>query len=167
MALFGAHSKISAIPAGLNRRNLFPTSETPGDRPMGHSTDIDPQETREWLEALEALIEEEGEERAEYLLQKLFDKARRSCRQLRFNATTTYANTIPLEEQPPYPGDLALEERITALVRWNALAMVVRTNREHPELGGHIASYASAADLFEVGFNHFFRAGRSGDLVYF
>ncbi|MEW5708231.1 MAG: alpha-ketoglutarate dehydrogenase [Pseudomonadota bacterium] len=134
---------------------------------MGHPTDIDPQETREWLEALQALIEEEGEERAEYLLQKLFDKARRSCRRLRFNATTAYANTIPLEEQPPYPGDPALEERVTALVRWNALAMVVRANREHPELGGHIASYASAADLFEVGFNHFFRAGQLGDLVYF
>ncbi|TXF10532.1 alpha-ketoglutarate dehydrogenase [Pelomicrobium methylotrophicum] len=143
--------------------------------PMEPLIDIDPQETREWLDALEALIQEEGEPRAEYLLQKLFDTARRRCRRLRFNATTAYVNTIPLEEQPPYPGDLALEERITALVRWNALAMVVRANREHPELGGHIASYASAADLFEVGFNHFFRAAgdprqegvRGADLVYF
>jgi len=143
---------------------------------MGHPRDIDPEETREWLDALQSLIENEGEERAEYLLQQLFDTARRSCRKLRFNACTAYVNTIPLEEQPPYPGDLGLEERITALVRWNALAMVVRANRAHPELGGHISSYASAADLFEVGFNHFFRAGTAdegkgfpagGDLVYF
>ncbi|HSO08300.1 MAG TPA: alpha-ketoglutarate dehydrogenase [Pelomicrobium sp.] len=134
---------------------------------MGHPHDIDPAETREWIDALQALIEEEGEERAEYLLQQLFDSARRSCRRLRFNATTAYVNTIALAEQPPYPGDVGLEERITALVRWNALAMVVRANRAHPELGGHIASYASAADLFEVGFNHFFRAGDAGDLVYF
>ncbi|MFZ5556160.1 MAG: alpha-ketoglutarate dehydrogenase [Pseudomonadota bacterium] len=134
---------------------------------MGHPHDVDPDETREWIDALQALIAEEGEERAEYLLQQLFDSARRSCRRLRFNATTAYVNTIPLAEQPPYPGDLGMEERITALVRWNALAMVVRANRAHPELGGHIASYASAADLFEVGYNHFFRAGDAGDLVYF
>jgi pyruvate dehydrogenase E1 component len=134
---------------------------------MGHPHDADPDETREWIDALHTLIREEGEDRAEYLLQQLIDSARRSCRRLRFNATTAYVNTIALAEQPPYPGDLGLEERITALVRWNALAMVVRANRAHPELGGHIASYASAADLFEVGFNHFFRGGDAGDLVYF
>jgi len=134
---------------------------------MDYIPDPDPQETREWAESLQSLITNEGEARAEFILQELFDIARRSCRGLRFNATTAYTNTIPLSEQPPYPGDLALEERITALVRWNALAMVVRANREHPELGGHIATYASAADLFEVGLNHFFRAGQDGDLVYF
>jgi pyruvate dehydrogenase E1 component len=134
---------------------------------MNHSADTDPQETHEWLDALQSLIANEGEARAEFLLQQLFDTARRSCRGLKFNATTAYTNTIPLAEQPPYPGDLALEDRITALVRWNALAMVVRANREHPELGGHIATYASAADLFEVGLNHFFRAGQDGDLIYF
>ncbi len=132
-----------------------------------YNNDPDPQETREWVESLQSLIANEGEARAEFILQQLFDTARRSCRGLKFNATTAYHNTIPLSEQPPYPGDLALEERITALVRWNALAMVVRANREHPELGGHIATYASAADLFEVGLNHFFRAGQDGDLVYF
>src|SRR5688572_14437330 len=131
---------------------------------MGYNSDPDPQETREWLDALESLIATEGESRAEFLLEQLFDKARRSCRRLKFNANTAYVNTIAQSEQPPYPGDIALEERITALVRWNALAMVVRANREHPELGGHIATYASAADLFEVGFNHFFHAD---DLVYF
>ncbi len=134
---------------------------------MNYPVDPDPQETREWVESLQSLIANEGEARAEFLLQQLFDTARRNCRGLKFNATTAYTNTIPLAEQPPYPGDLALEERITALVRWNALAMVVRANREHPELGGHIATYASAADLFEVGLNHFFRAGQDGDLVYF
>ena len=134
---------------------------------MNYPSDPDPQETREWVESLQSLIANEGEARAEFLLQQLLDTARRSCRGLKFNATTAYTNTIPLAEQPPYPGDVALEERITALVRWNALAMVVRANREHPELGGHIATYASAADLFEVGLNHFFRAGQDGDLVYF
>ncbi len=134
---------------------------------MNYRSDPDPQETREWVESLQSLIANEGEARAEFLLQQLWDTARRSCRGLKFNATTAYTNTIPLAEQPPYPGDVALEERITALVRWNALAMVVRANREHPELGGHIATYASAADLFEVGLNHFFRAGQDGDLVYF
>ena len=134
---------------------------------MNYPTDADPQETREWIESLQSLIANEGEARAEFILQQLFDTARRSCRGLKFNATTAYCNTIPLSEQPPYPGDLALEERITALVRWNALAMVVRANREHPELGGHIATYASAADLYEVGLNHFFRAGQDGDLIYY
>ena len=134
---------------------------------MDYIPDPDPQETREWVESLQSLIAVEGEARAEFILQHLFDTARRSCRGLKFNATTAYCNTIPLSEQPPYPGDLALEERITALVRWNALVMVVRANREHPELGGHIATYASAADLYEVGLNHFFRAGQDGDLIYY
>ncbi len=134
---------------------------------MTYQGDPDPQETREWVESLQSLIANEGEARAEFILQQLFDTARRSCRGLKFNATTAYCNTIPLAEQPPYPGDLALEERITALVRWNALVMVVRANRDHPELGGHIATYASAADLYEVGLNHFFRAGQDGDLIYF
>ena len=134
---------------------------------MGYMSDPDPQETQEWLDALHALIEQEGEARAEFVLQQLVDSGRRAARRIRLNAATAYINTVPLAEQPPYPGDLGLEERVTALVRWNALAMVVRANREHPELGGHIATYASAADLFEVGFNHFFRAGEFPDIVYF
>src|SRR4029077_4460799 len=80
---------------------------------------------------------------------------------------TPYQNTISLAEQPQLPGNLEIEQRLSAIVRWNALAMVVRANRAFPELGGHIASYASSADLFEVGFNHFFRAGQQGDLIYF
>jgi pyruvate dehydrogenase E1 component len=129
--------------------------------------DRDPVETREWLDAFEALVREEGPERATFLLRKLLDAARARRVKLPPVFNTPYCNTISLAEQPQYPGNLEIEHRLMALVRWNALAMVVRANRAHPELGGHIASYASAADLFEVGYNHFFRAGESGDLVYF
>ncbi len=137
--------------------------------------DADPQETREWLDALDAVISESSPQRATFLLQKLVQHARRRRVQLPTVANTPYINTIGLAEQPPYQGNLEIESRLGALVRWNALAMVVRANRAAPELGGHIASYASAADLFEVGFNHFFRAGSggkegapsSGDLVFF
>ena len=127
--------------------------------------DADPQETREWLDALDAVISESSPERATFLLQKLVQHARRRRVQLPTVANTPYINTIGLAEQPPYQGNLEIEARLSALVRWNALAMVVRANRAAPELGGHISSYASAADLFEVGFNHFFRAGQAGDLV--
>src|SRR4029079_18173098 len=129
--------------------------------------DRDPAETREWLDAFESLVREEGAERATFILRKLLDEARARRVKLPPVFNTPYCNTISLAEQPQYPGNLEIEHRLMALVRWNALAMVVHANREHPELGGHIASYASAADLFEVGYNHFFRAGQSGDLVYF
>jgi pyruvate dehydrogenase E1 component len=131
--------------------------------------DADPEETREWLEALDAVITREGPQRATFLLQKLVLHARRRRVQLPTVAHTPYLNTISLAQQAPFPGNLEIEARLSALVRWNALAMVVRANRESAELGGHIASYASAADLFEVGFNHFFRGGdpARADLVYF
>ncbi len=129
--------------------------------------DADPLETREWLEAFDALLATEGRERATFLLRKLLEHARSRKVKLPPVFNTPYCNTIPLAEQPQFPGNLELEQRISAIVRWNALAMVVRANRAHPELGGHIASYASAADLFEVGFNHFFRAAPQSDLVYF
>src|SRR6266852_1874714 len=132
-----------------------------------HDPDVDPLETGEWIEALDALIQNEGPERATFLLRRLLQHARTRRVPLPQVLATPYVNTIPLAEQPPYQGNLEIEARISALVRWNALAMVVRANRESGELGGHIASYASAADLFEVGFNHFFRAGPAGDLVYF
>jgi pyruvate dehydrogenase E1 component len=132
-----------------------------------HDPDIDPLETREWIEALDALIAEEGAERATFLLRRLLQHARTKRVPLPRVLATPYINTIALAEQPPYQGNLEIESRLSALVRWNALAMVVRANRASGELGGHIASYASAADLFEVGFNHFFRAGADGDLVYF
>jgi pyruvate dehydrogenase E1 component len=132
-----------------------------------HDPDSDPFETREWIEALDALIATEGPERATFLLRRLLQHARTRRVPLPQVLATPYVNTIGLAEQPPYQGNLEIESRLSALVRWNALAMVVRANRESAELGGHIASYASAADLFEVGFNHFFRAGQDGDLVYF
>jgi pyruvate dehydrogenase E1 component len=132
-----------------------------------HDPDTDPLETREWIEALDAMIAVEGPERATYLLRRLLQHARTRRVPLPQVLATPYVNTIPLAEQPPYQGNLEIESRISALVRWNALAMVVRANRASGELGGHIASYASAADLFEVGFNHFFRAGTAGDVVYF
>jgi pyruvate dehydrogenase E1 component len=133
------------------------------------NTDADPGETQEWLDALEAAVRAGGRERGLFLLKKLEEQAQHLgiVAHVPFSA---YRNTIPLEEQGAYPGDLALEERITSIVRWNALAMVVRANQAYGELGGHIASYASAAEIFEVGFNHFFRAAdatRRSDLVFF
>lgn len=132
--------------------------------------DTDPQETREWLDALAAVIEEEGPERAHYLLERLIDLARRSGAYLPYNATTAYVNTIPPHLQAKHAGDVALEARIRALIRWNAVACVMRANEKAPGVGGHIASYQSAATLYEVGFNHFFRgpnAPGGGDLVFF
>ncbi len=129
--------------------------------------DTDPLETNEWIDAFDALVAAEGRERATFILRKLLDRARARRVPLPPVLNTPYCNTISLAEQPQYPGNLDVEQRLSAIVRWNALAMVVRANREHPELGGHIATYASIADLFEVGFNHFFRAGQQGDLVYF
>jgi pyruvate dehydrogenase E1 component len=138
--------------------------------------DADPAETAEWCEALDALTAAHGSARARFLLDALLAHARRRGLKWQPSMVTPYVNTIALEEQPPFPGDLAMEQRLAALMRWNALAMVMRANRAETggssELGGHIASYASAADLFEVGFNHFFRArddarGQLGDLVFF
>jgi pyruvate dehydrogenase E1 component len=132
--------------------------------------DTDPEETREWIESLASTLEREGVGRAHFLLEQLVDHARRSGAHLPFDATTEYVNTIPVTQQPRVPGDATLERRIRSLIRWNALAMVVNANRSSSELGGHIASFASAATLYDVGFNHFFRgaeAENGGDLVYF
>ncbi|MGV3652780.1 MAG: alpha-ketoglutarate dehydrogenase [Noviherbaspirillum sp.] len=135
--------------------------------------DIDPQETGEWLDALQAVLRAEGPERARFLLASLGAAARDWGVPWRDLPNTPYVNTIRPEHEPPFPGGpdaLAMEQTLASLMRWNALAMVVRANRATGELGGHIASYASAADLFEVGFNHFFRARTDsfgGDLVYF
>jgi pyruvate dehydrogenase E1 component len=134
--------------------------------------DGDPLETREWLDALDAVIAAEGPARATFVLKQLLQHARTRRVPLPQVLNTPYLNTVSLGEQAPFPGNLEIEQRLSALVRWNALAMVVRANQASAELGGHIASYASAADLFEVGFNHFFRAAGAtpesgGDLVYF
>ncbi len=132
--------------------------------------DIDPQETQEWLEALDGVLENEGTDRAHYLIERLIDKARRSGAYLPHSANTAYVNTIPVTQQERFPGDRAMERRIRSFIRWNAMAMVVQANRISTELGGHISSFASAATLFDVGFNHFFRGrsdARDGDLVFF
>jgi hypothetical protein len=134
------------------------------------SKDIDPEETRDWLDGLNDVIERDGMQRAEFLVDQLIESGRRAGGRFHTLHTTPYRNSISVEAQPPYPGDLDLELHITAIHRWNALAMVMRANQAHPELGGHIATYASIADLFEVGFHHFFRApseAHPGDLVYF
>ena len=136
---------------------------------MAALPDIDPQETQEWLDALDGVLDVEGPQRAHYIVEKLIDKARRSGAYLPYNATTAYINTIPPGQEEPSPGDHELEHRIRSILRWNAMAMVVRANKVSSELGGHIASFASAATLYEVGFNHFFRAANQnfrGDLIY-
>ena len=132
-------------------------------------TDIDPLETSEWQDALTSVIEREGEERAHFLLETLIDQARRSGTHIPYRPTTAYLNTIPAAHEPRSPGDAEIEWRIRSLIRWNALAMVVRANQISSELGGHIASYASAATLYDVGFNHFWRgpdAENGADLVF-
>ncbi len=131
--------------------------------------DADPLETREWLESIDSVLKSQGSERAQYLLERLVDHTRRSGAYLPFKQNTAYVNTISKAQELEYPGDRATERRIEALIRWNAMAMVVEANRQSSEYGGHIASYASAATLYEVGFNHFWRAPSEhhpGDMVF-
>lgn len=133
-------------------------------------TETDPLETQEWLDALTAVIENEGTERAHFLLEAMIDKARRSGSNLPYKATTAYVNTIPTHLQAKLPGDPEMERRIRALVRWNAIMTVLRANEKSPGVGGHIASFQSAATLYDTAFNHFFRATNEnfgGDCVYF
>ena len=130
--------------------------------------DVDPQETQEWLDALDGVIRNEGAERAQYLLDQLVEKARRNGAYLPFTANTAYCNTIPAGQEERSPGDHEIEDRIRAYVRWNAMAMVVRANK-HTNVGGHIASFASAATLYDVGYNHFWRVPSEnfgGDFVF-
>ena len=137
---------------------------------MASIPDIDNQETQEWLDALNAVIETEGVERAHFLIESMIDQARRSGANLPYNATTAYLNTIPTHLQQRHPGNPDMERRIRALIRWNAVMTVLRANEKSPGVGGHIASFQSAATLYDVGFNHFFRAANDkfqGDLVYF
>ncbi len=134
------------------------------------AADPDPAETAEWRDAFLALVEAEGPQRGRQMLDELVRLARSRHIAWQPELATPYANTIGVDAQPAFPGDLAIEERLASLMRWNALAMVVRANQAYGELGGHIASYASAADLFETGFNHFFHArtaAHGGDLVFF
>jgi pyruvate dehydrogenase E1 component len=135
---------------------------------MDIKPDLDPQETREWLDAIDGVLEHEGPDRAHFLIEQVIDKARRSGAYMPFSANTAYINTIPVDKQVRIPGDQAIEHRIRSYVRWNAMAMVVRANK-HTNVGGHIASFASAATLYDTGFNHFWHAPSAehgGDLVF-
>ncbi len=137
--------------------------------PNDPTDDPDAQETQEWLEALKGVIDREGPERAHFLIERLIKRARREGINLPYKASTAYINTIPVGRQAPRPGNYEVEHRIRSYVRWNALAMVLRANRNDSGLGGHIASFASAATLYDIGFNHFWRApsaDHGGDLVY-
>jgi pyruvate dehydrogenase E1 component len=134
------------------------------------TSDLELVETREWRDALDYVLQHGGPERVARLLRELQVHARKAGVEIPFTANTPYINTIPADKQPPYPGSREIERRIKSLIRWNAMAMVVRANREESSIGGHISTYASAATLFEVGFNHFFRGredGREGDIIYF
>ena len=166
-----AGSVPDAGPAPQARAPVHPALQPPafaaGAQPP---LDSDPGETGEWIDALDAAVAAAGPDRARFLLRALQRHADRGGLRWQPELASPFVNTIPVSAQPRFPGDLELERELAALMRWNALAMVVRANRAYGELGGHIASYASAADLFEVGFNHFFRARRGGflgDLVYF
>ncbi len=136
-----------------------------------HSIDIDPMETKEWLDSLEYVLESRGPERASYLIQTLRNRAGQLGVTLPLSTVTPYINTIPADEQPRFPGNREIERRIKSIIRWNAMAMVVRANKQFDGIGGHISTYASAATLYEVAFNHFFRGrgedGYSGDQIYF
>src|SRR5215212_10735323 len=136
--------------------------------------DIDEIETQDWVESFDQVLDQEGENRARFLMYKLLKRARQRHVGLPSLTQTRYINTISPEQEPYFPGDEALERRIRRLIRWNAVAMVLRANSSFPGLGGHLATYASAASLYEVGFNHFFRGndnahaeGGGGDQIYY
>ena len=153
----------SACPNVNQNTNCAPVTD------FNRFDDIDPQETQEWLESIESVLKLHGTKRAHFLLEHMIDYARRSGAYLPHSPNTAYLNTISVAQQPKYPGNRAIERRIEAYIRWNAMAMVVQANRRSSEYGGHIASYASSATLYEVGFNHFWRAASSdhgGDLIY-
>ncbi len=138
--------------------------------PEAGRQDSDRTETREWIDSLRGVVQHAGRDRARFLLGELIDWGKRNDVVAPFTANTPYVNTIPLERQPPYPGDRTLERRIKSLVRWNAMAMVVRANRRSPGIGGHISTFASAATFLEVGFEHFFRGNtkeQAGDQIFF
>ncbi|MFZ1889404.1 MAG: pyruvate dehydrogenase (acetyl-transferring), homodimeric type [Candidatus Binataceae bacterium] len=136
---------------------------------METQTDIDPEETAEWLDALDAVIDAEGVDRGHFLLENLITKARSKGAFLPYNANTPYVNTIPVDLEPQSPGNREIERRIRSIIRWNAVAIILRANAVTSELGGHIASFQSAATLYDIGFSHFWRAPsehHGGDLIY-
>ena len=150
--------------------NKIVTPEKPEIIQVINDGDIDPVETQEWLESLSAVIDKDGNHRAHYLIKELINKAYMQGVNIPYTQNTPYINTIPADEEKKSTGDQNIERRIRSFIRWNAAAMVVRANKKFPELGGHIGTFASAATLYDVGINHFFRAKNNkfgGDLVYF
>src|SRR5688572_19830902 len=148
----------------MHRRGLM-RNTAPKD-----AAELEALETREWLESLDYVLQSGGPARVSRLLRELGDYARKNGVRQPFTAKTPYINTIPEREQPPFPGSREIERRIKSLVRWNALAMVVKANKIEEGIGGHISTYASAATLYEVGFNHFFKGkgdDHDGDIIYF
>ena len=132
--------------------------------------DTDPQETQEWIESIDDALEEHGYDRTRFLLEELIDYAQTKGARLPFNTNTPFINTIQPKDEPEYPGDKEIERRIKSIIRWNAMAMVVRANTNPPGIGGHISTYASSANLYEVAFNHFFKGPdhpSGGALVFF
>ncbi|RFY43843.1 pyruvate dehydrogenase (acetyl-transferring), homodimeric type, partial [Salmonella enterica subsp. enterica serovar Enteritidis] len=127
--------------------------------------DVDPIETRYWLQAIDSVIREEGVERAQFLIDQVLKQARNGGLDIALGGSVhrDYINTIPVEDEPAYPGNLELERRIRSAIRWNAVMMVLRASKKDLELGGHMASYQSSATLYEVCFNHFFRAHNDND----
>ena len=168
-------TQASQLPPGAHAQmSIGRVTDTSAGQPVAvdgtASVDTDPTETREWLDSLRYVLNSRGEERAAYLLHAIEQEAYRLGVSIPFSATTPYINTIPADKQPPFPGNRELERRIKSMIRWNAMAMVVRANREDKSIGGHISTFASSATLVEVAMNHFIR-GRSddfsGDQVYF
>ncbi len=155
------------------QNEINPAANTPATQAHGGSNDNDAQETREWMDALSAVIEREGPERAHALLEELLEHARQNSLDMPFSANTGYVNTIEPDQEEQSPGNLIIEQRLRAYMRWNAMMMVVKANRAHPadggDLGGHIGSFASLASMFGAGFNHFWHAeseGHGGDCLY-
>src|SRR5262245_47742131 len=136
---------------------------------VADANDLDPQETGEWLDALSAVRGHRGNERAEFVVNAVLDAARLGGLQIAQSLTTPYCNTIPLDQQPALPGDRAIEHKLRSIIRWNAVAIILRANKHSSELGGHIASFQSAATLYDIGFGHFWHAPtdkHGGDLIY-
>ncbi len=132
--------------------------------------DVDPMETQDWVDSIESVLDTDGEERAHYLIEKVIERAHRDGVKIPFSGTTEYINTIPADKQPRYPGNSELEHKIRSYTRWNAMALIVKANMEDSSIGGHIASYASLATMWEVGFNHFWKGSnenQEGDLIFF
>ena len=156
--------------AKINNLKNNTTKKTDSRIIVTDNNDIDPLETREWIESLNAVVDNVGNERAHFLLRQLIDQSYRKGSRIPFIQNTPYINTIPADEEEKSPGDQNIERKIRSLIRWNAAAMVVRANKKFPELGGHIGTFASAATLYDVGMNHFWRAKNhqfGGDLIYF